>query len=78
VQGSAPGTGISGWSQSCNSSGCSPTAGTAGQFVAGTGGLLLQGLSGPTGQLNPTLTQVFSVDASGNGYFNGNLQGYAK
>ena len=46
--------------------------------MAGTGGLLLQGLSGPTGQLNPTLTQVFSVDASGNGYFNGNLQGYAK
>jgi hypothetical protein len=42
--------------------------GTAGQFVnhAGTG-LILQGLSGSS------KTQVFTVDASGNGYFAGNL-----
>jgi hypothetical protein len=74
VQGSSPGTGISAWSQSCGSSGCAMTAGTAGFFATGSGGYLLRGLSGPTGTTPPTLNQVFSVDASGNGYFNGNLQ----
>jgi hypothetical protein len=43
-------------------------AGTAGRFVAHSGlGLILQGSSGSN------QTQVFSVDASGNGYFAGNL-----
>jgi hypothetical protein len=42
-------------------------AGTAGQFVTATGGTILQGLSGTS------YTQVFSVDAAGNGYFAGNL-----
>jgi hypothetical protein len=42
--------------------------GIAGQFVALAGaGLVLQGLSGSS------FTQVFTVDASGNGYFGGNL-----
>ena len=42
--------------------------GVAGQFVAHAGaGLVLQGLSGSN------YTQVFTVDASGNGYFGGNL-----
>src|SRR5258708_19206739 len=45
----------------------SPNA-VAGQFVAHSGlGLILQGLSGSN------QTQVFFVDASGNGYFAGNL-----
>ena len=45
----------------------SPT-GTAGYFVAHSGsGLILQGLSGSSS------TQVFAVDASGNGSFAGNL-----
>ena len=44
----------------------SPT-GTAGRFVAHSGsGLILQGISGSS-------TQVFAVDASGNGSFAGNL-----
>ena len=43
-------------------------AGTAGYFVARSGsGLILQGISGNRG------TQVFAVDASGNGSFVGNL-----
>ena len=42
--------------------------GVAGQFVAhGGGGLILQDLSGSN------RTQVFNVDASGNGFFAGNL-----
>ena len=42
--------------------------GTAGRFTAHSGsGLLLQGTSGGS------FTQVFTVDASGNGYFAGNL-----
>jgi hypothetical protein len=43
--------------------------GVAGQFVAHAGaGLVLQGLSGSS------FTQVFTVDAGGNGYFAGNLK----
>jgi hypothetical protein len=43
-------------------------SGTAGQFVAHAGaGLVLQGLSGNA------LMQIFTVDASGNGFFSGNL-----
>lgn len=46
----------------------STTGGVAGRFVTGGGaGLVLQGLSGSNG------TQVFSVDAHGNGFFAGNL-----
>jgi len=73
VQGSSPGTGISAWSQSCGSSGCTMTAGTAGAFFTGAGGYLLRGQSAPIGKLNPTYTQVFSVDASGNETLAGNL-----
>jgi hypothetical protein len=73
VQGVSPNVGVAAFSQSCSSSGCSLTAGTAGQFVVGAGGLILQGLSGAAGTPNATTTQVFSVDASGNGTFAGNL-----
>ncbi len=52
--------GVSGFIESPN--------GTAGRFVAHSGsGLILQGNSGSN------QTQVFSVDASGNGFFAGNL-----
>jgi len=73
VQGGAPGIGVAAFAHSCDTSGCSLTAGTAGEFVVGQGGLLLQGLSGPTGTTSPTYTQVFSVDASGTGTFAGDL-----
>jgi hypothetical protein len=44
------------------------SSGTAGQFVAHAGaGLVLQGLSGNA------LTQIFTIDASGNGFLAGNL-----
>ena len=67
VQGSSPGTGVAGFNQTCTSSGCTLVAGVAGKFVTGTGGTILQGLAGTGFQ------QVFSVDASGNGSYAGNL-----
>jgi hypothetical protein len=77
VFGSAAGTngnGVFGYASSASGSTIgvsgfveSPT-GTAGRFVAHAGlGLILQGNSGSN------QTQVFSVDASGNGFFAGNL-----
>jgi hypothetical protein len=66
--GSTNGVAVSGINATCNSQGaCTPVAGTAGQFITGTGGTILQGLSGPA------YAQVFYVDSSGNGYFAGNL-----
>jgi len=70
VQGSSPNNAIAGFNQTCGSSGCTIHAGIAGRFVTATGGTLLQGLSGAS---LSALTQVFSVDASGNGSFSGNL-----
>jgi len=70
VQGSSPNNAIAGFNQTCNNTGCTLHAGIAGKFVTATGGTLLQGLSGSS--LN-SLAQVFSVDASGNGSFSGNL-----
>lgn len=49
---------------------CPLTSGTGGLFAAGTGGLIL---SGQTGATNTDTHQVFYVDASGDGYFAGNL-----
>ena len=61
---SAAGVGIRGQSLSCDS-GCTPTAGDAGQFVAGAGGILLHGFlsnfNGPGGW-----DEKFKVDAVGN------------
>ena len=70
VQGNSPAVAVAGINQVCGDSGCTIATGTAGQFTTGTGGLILQGLSGAS--LSST-NQVFSVDASGNGYFAGNL-----
>jgi trimeric autotransporter adhesin len=70
VQGSSPNNAIAGFNQTCNSSGCTIHPGTAGRFVTATGGTLLQGLSGST---LSSLTQVFTVDAAGDGFYAGNL-----
>jgi len=70
VQGSSPNNAIAGFNQTCNTTGCTLHAGIAGKFVTATGGTLLQGLSGSS---LSSLAQVFSVDASGNGSFSGNL-----
>ena len=68
VQGSSPNVAVAGFSQDCSNFPCTPTAGTAGQFVTGPGGLILQGLlSGPSGR------QQFSVDSNGNLFMAGNL-----
>jgi hypothetical protein len=71
VQGTSPNMAVAAFNQSCNSSGCTLAPGTAGQFVTGSGGLILQGLSGSGAPGNTT--QVFSVDSSGNGTYAGNL-----
>ncbi len=70
VQGSSPNVAVAGFSQDCsNFPPCTLSAGTAGQFVTGAGGLILQGAtSGPSG-----FKQQFTVDADGNGFFAGNL-----
>jgi hypothetical protein len=65
VTGNAPGVAVQGTTQYCGPSGCTLVSGTAGQFVTAAGGIVLQGIGGGT--------TVFTVDASGNGYFAGNL-----
>jgi hypothetical protein len=70
VQGGSPHVAVAGFSQDCSSSPCTIASGTAAQFATGTGGLILQGLGGAS---LTSLNQVFYVDASGNGYFAGNL-----
>jgi len=71
VFGFSPNIAIAGVSKTCTSSGCTIEPGTAGQFVTGAGGVVLQGVR----QNVPfSSTQVFYVDSSGNGYFAGNLQ----
>jgi hypothetical protein len=71
VQGTSPSIGVQGLSQNCLGTTCTLAAGVGGEFMAGTGGMLLKGLSG-TGA-PAAATQVFSVDAAGNGTFAGNL-----
>jgi hypothetical protein len=62
---STTGVGVRGSTLSCNDTGCTPTAGTAGQFSVGAGGILLQGLlanhNGPGGW-----EEKFKVDSGGN------------
>ncbi len=69
VQGSSPDVGISGWNNTCDPN-CVLKPGIAGQFATATGGLLLQGIVGNDAS---SATEKFHVDASGNGYFAGNL-----
>ena len=70
VQGSSPNNAVAGFSQACGSSGCTIASGVAGRFVTGTGGTILQGLSGNS---LSSVSQVFSVDSAGDGTFAGNL-----
>jgi hypothetical protein len=64
VQGSSPNVAVAGFTQTCSTS-CTLVKGIAGQFVTTAGGTILQGLNGST--------QVFIVDAKGDGHFAGNL-----
>ncbi|HUE01707.1 MAG TPA: hypothetical protein VMR62_19200 [Bryobacteraceae bacterium] len=66
-QAGANGTALFAVTQTCNSSGCTLVNGTGGEFVTGSGGTLLLGYGGSYSN------EVFSVDASGNGFFKGNL-----
>lgn len=72
VSGTAPNVGVIGLAESqCGPPyHCPLTAGTGGVFGAGTGGLVLNGLTGLT---NSNVHQVFYVNASGSGYFAGDL-----
>jgi hypothetical protein len=71
VNGTSPNVGVAGYAENpCGPSSCPLASGTGGQFAAGAGGLILQGLTGAT---NIDTHQVFYVDASGDGYFAGNL-----
>jgi len=76
VSSSPAGSGVAGISGTCGSVSCSLINGTAGSFYtsSASGGYLLQGFSGATG--NDFLTgtsQVFYVDGQGDGYFKGSL-----
>ena len=69
VQGNSPNVAVAAFNIICSST-CNPTPGVAGQFVTGTGGLILQGLV----QTAPnSFIQVFSVDSNGNLAVTGNL-----
>jgi hypothetical protein len=72
VQGQSPGgVAVAGINYStCTSSACTLVSGTAGQFSTGTGGTILQGFSGSS---TSSVTEVFSVDASGDLNMSGNL-----
>jgi len=63
---------VAGFAQDCsNFPPCVSSPGIAGQFVTGSGGLILQGLlRSPSGD---SFKQQFTVDADGNGFFAGNL-----
>jgi hypothetical protein len=75
VIGSSPtsGVGIIGQNQVCSGPGsCTKVAGTAGLFVTGAGGTIL---SGQVGTPDPNLNQqVFRVDDTGKGFFDGGTQ----
>jgi trimeric autotransporter adhesin len=66
VQGSGPNVAVAGITQVCSPT-CNLFAGTAGKFITGSGGLVLQGFAGSN------FTQVFSVDSNGNLFITGNL-----
>jgi len=70
VFGFSPNIAVAAVSKTCTSSGCTIKPGTAGQFVTGAGGVVLQGVREAA---DFSTTQVFYVDASGNGYFAGDL-----
>jgi len=67
---SSNGAGIRGNALDCDNNGCTPTAGDAGQFVAGVGGTLVHGFvnNGTAGWV-----EKFRVGADGSGLFTGDL-----
>jgi hypothetical protein len=62
---SSTGVGVRGQLLSCDSSGCTPTAGDAGQFVTGAGGILLRGFLSHSNTPGGW-EEKFVVDAAGN------------
>jgi hypothetical protein len=62
---SSTGVGVRGNMLSCDNSGCTPTAGDAGQFVAGAGGILLHGFLSNFNEPGGW-DEKFKVDAAGN------------
>jgi len=69
VIGTSPtsGVGIIGQNQVCSGTGsCTPVTGTAGRFITGAGGTILSGQQGTN--------QVFRVDDTGKGFFDGGTQ----
>lgn len=75
VIGSTPagGTGVFGLNQACTGAGsCTRVAGIAGLFITGAGGTILSGQVGTTDP-NPN-QQVFRVDDTGKGFFDGGTQ----
>ena len=66
VQGSSPYIAVAGFNQVCSPT-CNLVAGTAGQFVTGSGGIVLEGLAGSG------YAGVFSVDSNGNLSITGKL-----
>jgi hypothetical protein len=66
TMGSSPNVAVAGFNQVCSPT-CTLVAGTAGQFVTASGGLILQGLVGSN------FVQVFSVDSNGDLTIKGNL-----
>ncbi len=64
------GVGVFGVNQFCSGSTCNPVAGTAALFVTGTGGTIIDGQTNSgSGGVN-----VFRVDDTGKGYFDGGTQ----
>jgi len=74
VQGSSSNVAVAGFNQSCTPSPCLLVAGTAGEFVTGTGGTLLVGFVGPAGDPTSETSPVFRVDDTGKGFFDGGTQ----
>jgi trimeric autotransporter adhesin len=64
----ASGTGVIGQNQVCSGGSCTKVAGTAGAFVTGAGGTILVGQVGDQNQ------NVFRVDDTGKGFFDGGTQ----
>lgn len=71
VEGDSANVGVRGESLTCTSSGCTPMAGTGGQFVVGSGGTLLAGFVAAS---TSSWTPVFRVDGTGKGFFDGGTQ----
>jgi trimeric autotransporter adhesin len=71
LEGNSPYWGIEAFNGTCDSSGCTPSAGDAGIFITGSGGNILVGnVASPTNNW----TTVVRVDSTGKGFFDGGTQ----